>query len=87
MSASSIILGIVQALTFILLIRVIMSWVVMYSRSEAVQTIYRVFYQITEPLLAPLRRVLPPMGGFDLTPIVAFFIIQMIGLILIQVLP
>jgi YggT family protein len=87
MSASSIILGIVQALTFILLIRVIMSWFVMYSRSEAVQTIYRVFYQITEPLLAPLRRVLPPMGGFDLTPIVAFFIIQMLGLILIQVLP
>jgi YggT family protein len=87
MSASSIILGIVQALTFILLIRVIMSWVVMYSRGEAVHTIYRVFYQITEPLLAPLRRVLPPMGGFDLTPIVAFFIIQMIGLILIQVLP
>jgi YggT family protein len=87
MSASSIVLGIIQALTFILLIRVIMSWVIMYSRSEAVHTIYRVFYQITEPLLAPLRRVLPPMGGFDLTPIVAFFIIQMIGVILIQVLP
>ena len=87
MTASSIILYIVQALTFILLIRVIMSWFVMYSRSEAVHGIYRVFYQITEPLLAPLRRVLPPMGGFDLTPIVAFFIIQMLGLILIQVLP
>lgn len=87
MSASSIILAVVQALTLVLLIRVIMSWVVMYSRSETVQTIYRVFYQITEPLLAPLRRILPPMGGFDLTPIVAFFIIQMIGMILIQVLP
>ena len=87
MTASSIILAVVQALTFILLIRVIMSWFVMSSRSEAVHSIYRVFYQITEPLLAPLRRVLPPMGGFDLTPIVAFFIIQMLGLILIRVLP
>jgi YggT family protein len=87
MSASGIVLAIVQALTFIILIRVVLSWFVMSSRNEMLHTVYRVFYQITEPLLAPLRRIVPPMGGFDLTPILAFFIIQMIGAILLQVLP
>jgi YggT family protein len=87
MSASGIVLAIVQALTFTILIRVVLSWFVMSSRNEMLHTVYRVFYQITEPLLAPLRRIVPPMGGFDLTPILAFFIIQMIGAILLQVLP
>ena len=30
-------------------------------------------YSITEPVLEPVRRAIPPMGGFDLSPLVVFF--------------
>ena len=32
--------------------------------------------QLTEPMLAPIRRILPPMGGFDLSLLVLFLILQ-----------
>ena len=38
--------------------------------------------QLAEPVLAPLRRILPPMGGLDLSPIVAFLAIQVIQILL-----
>jgi YggT family protein len=37
---------------------------------------YQGLIHITEPVLAPVRRVLPPMGGFDLAPLVTFFLLQ-----------
>jgi YggT family protein len=36
----------------------------------------RFLIQITEPLLVPLRRYIPPMGGMDFTPIVALLILR-----------
>ena len=38
----------------------------------------RFLYSVTEPVLAPLRRVIPPIGGFDISFIVLFFAIQII---------
>ncbi len=35
----------------------------------------RVIYAVTEPVLAPVRRALPPVGGLDLSPLVVFAII------------
>jgi YggT family protein len=35
----------------------------------------RFFFRTTEPLLGPLRRMIPPMGMFDISPIVAFVIL------------
>ena len=37
--------------------------------------VMRFLIQITEPLLAPLRRYVPPFGGFDLTPLVGLIIL------------
>lgn len=35
-------------------------------------------YRLTEPVLAPIRRVLPPMGGLDLSPLVVIIGIQIL---------
>jgi len=43
------------------------------------EQIYNVLYQVTEPVLGPLRRALPPLGGLDLSPIVAFFALQLLS--------
>lgn len=58
---------------FALVVRIIGSWVGV-SRSTGWM---RPFVFLTEWLLAPLRRVVPPFGMFDLTPLVAWFLLQL----------
>ncbi len=72
-----------QALTLAVFVRVIMSWVPMklpWGLGEFV-------WGITEPILAPIRRALPFMGGMDFSPIIAFFLIQVLASVVLRVLP
>ena len=63
------------ALIILILVRVAFSWVSPYPNNS----VYRVVFQATEPILAPVRRRLPPMSGMDLSPLVvtllAYFVI------------
>lgn len=68
-----------MALWLAILARVIMSWVTMFApTSPVVETINNMLNQMTEPILAPLRRVIPPFGMFDLTPMIALILLQII---------
>lgn len=58
-----------------LIIRVVSSWV----RISPYARWIRWSFTLTEWFLAPLRRIVPPLGMIDITPIVAFFVIQLIG--------
>ncbi len=60
--------------SWILIIRVILSWVNPNPSNPVVHILYR----ITEPVLAPIRRVLPPMGGLDLSPLVVLVAIWIV---------
>lgn len=66
----------------IMLVMALMSWVVQ-SQSPA----QMVFYQLTEPLLRPIRKILPDMGGLDLSVLVAFLILNVINMLIGNVLP
>jgi YggT family protein len=57
---------ILYAFIIVLLVRVAFSWFNPYPNNA----VCRLTYQITEPVLAPVRRVLPPMSGLDLSPLV-----------------
>jgi YggT family protein len=57
--------------------RVILSWFPL-SPGSALVGVYSFLFNVTEPVLGPLRRVLPPMGGFDLSPIIIFIGVQII---------
>jgi YggT family protein len=63
---------------FALLAMIILSWVAPGSHHPAVHLIY----QITEPVMAPVRRVLPPLGGLDFSPILVFILINVLQIIL-----
>ena len=63
--------AVVQLYTWALIIIVIISWVAPGSYHPGAQLLA----QITEPLLAPIRRVLPPMGGLDLSPMVLMLLL------------
>ena len=68
--------------TFILLARVLISW----FQVDPYNPIVRVLFQLTEPLLAPIRRWLPPSGPMDFSPIVAFIAITVVERIVVALL-
>ncbi len=75
------------ALSLAILARVIMSWVTMFAPdSPIVKTINDMLNQMTEPVLGPLRRVIPPLGMFDLTPMIALILLQVIQVYLVPAL-
>ena len=77
-----------QIVTFAIFFRVILSWFMMNpsSRSGFLGSVYQVLLQITEPILAPLRRVVPMIGMFDITPIVAIIVLQIVGEVIVRAL-
>ncbi|MBT1062165.1 YggT family protein [Bowmanella sp. Y26] len=62
---------------WILIIRALLSWF-----SQGQNPMEMVLYQLTEPLLAPIRRIIPPMGGLDLSVLVAIIAIQFLTFLL-----
>jgi YggT family protein len=62
----------------LILVGVVLSWVGHGVRHPIVPLVY----QLTEPVLAPIRRVLPSLGGLDLSPLVAIIGIQFLIILL-----
>jgi YggT family protein len=67
---------------WIIIIRALISWV----NPDPYNPIVRFLYQITEPVLYPIRRRLPFMGGIDLSPIVVLLIIVFLQAFLVKTL-
>lgn len=65
-----------ELLFWILLIRAILSWV-----SQGRSPVEYVMMQLTEPLLAPIRRIIPVMGGLDLSVLVVFILLNFINIL------
>lgn len=62
----------------ILVARAVLSWIPPQGVGGGFATLNRVLLDLTEPVLAPLRRVIPPAGMIDLSFIVAFFILLIV---------
>lgn len=69
----------INLLLLILILYMIFSWLIAFNvvnlRNPIMGQIYNFCRSVTEPLLAPLRRIIPPMAGFDLAFLVLFLII------------
>ncbi len=65
--------------TWVLIASAIFSWLfafnVINSRNQFVDAIGRFLYNVTEPVLRPLRRILPNLGGIDISPVIVLLII------------
>ena len=76
LSTISLILSLVW---WVFLVMIIMSWLISFNvintRNQFVASVWRILNQITEPILRPIRRVVPPVGGLDLSPIIVFIIL------------
>ncbi|GIK29081.1 MAG: YggT family protein [Chloroflexi bacterium] len=63
----------------ILLARVLLSW---FPQVDRYNPIVRFIYEVTEPVLAPIRQFVGPMGGLDISPLVVIIIIFAIQTVL-----
>jgi YggT family protein len=72
----------------ILIVHIIMSWLISFgvlnTRQPLVATIWDGLNRLLEPVYAPIRRVLPSMGGLDLAPLVVFLGIYALEIILVN---
>ena len=66
--------GLVGFYILLLFIRIIFSWGTVSYRNR----VMRFLVNVTDPLLLPLRRIVPPLGMFDISPIVAFIILWLV---------
>ena len=77
-----VILLALQLYVWLLIASAILSWLIAFNvvntRNSVVAAIWDFLYRITEPLLRPIRNLLPYMGGIDLSPLVLILIIFLI---------
>lgn len=57
-----------------LLIRAVFSWIEPFPKNR----IHRFVFDVTEPFLAPVRRLVPPIGGFDVAFLLVFIAVSMV---------
>ena len=58
-----------------ILARVLISW----FRPDPDNPLVRIVWEITEPIMRPLRRIIPPLGGtLDITPMIALFLLEVV---------
>ncbi len=85
-SLYQILMLILQIAQFLILAQVIMSWLVNFQvlniRQPLVRQIWDGLNRLLEPVYAPVRRILPPMGGLDLAPLVVLIAIYAVQIIL-----
>jgi YggT family protein len=74
----SIVSLLIQIYEFLILIRVLLSWVAVdLYRSRYGNSILRLLYEVTDPIIVPLQRIIPPIGGaIDLSPVVALILLD-----------
>ena len=75
----NLLLIILQMLSFVIIASAIMSWLVAFDvvnyRNRFVYQLGRFLDGVTDPMLRPLRRIVPLLGGVDITPVIALLAI------------
>jgi YggT family protein len=72
--------AVVQIFLVVILIKVVLSWVAPYGDSP----IHPLLYQLSAPIVEPMRRAIPPLGGLDFSPMVALIGLQLTRMLLVQ---
>lgn len=74
-----VILFLLNIATWVIIVQAVMSWLVAFKvlsiTNPTVRSIWGGLDRITEPVYAPIRRIIPPLGGLDLTPMAVLLII------------
>jgi len=83
----SIVEAILQLMVLAIIISAVLSWLVAFDvvnlRHPVARQVVMFLDAVTRPVLRPIQRVIPPLGGFDISPIIAIIILQAMSAYLI----
>ncbi len=72
--------AVIQLVVLVVIVSAVLSWLIAFDvinmRNPTVYQIITTLDRITAPLLAPIRRFIPPLGGLDLSPIILILLLQ-----------
>ena len=80
-SLANAIVIMMRAFTFVILADVLVGYFL-----DAFHPIRQFLDSVVQPFLTPIRKLLPPMGGLDFSPLVLFFLVELVGRVLVGIL-
>ena len=79
---------VIQLYIYVLIAAAVLSWLIAFNvvntRNQAVAMIADALWRLTEPVLAPIRRILPNFGGLDLSPVVLILLLYFLRNLLFE---
>jgi len=84
-----VLVWLLQLYVFIVIAQAVISWLVAFgvlnlSNPQAARLV-ELLNKLTEPVMAPIRRYIPPIGGIDITPIIVIFAIMLLKQLIVQI--
>ena len=77
---------VLQMYVWVVIAAAILSWLVAFNvvntRNQVVYQIGNALYRLTEPALRPIRRIIPNLGGIDISPVILLLIIYFLQMVL-----
>ncbi len=81
----SYLVGLVNLIVTLITVLIILNSLISYLSLEPWHPVRRTLNQMAEPILRPFRNVLPPVGMFDLSPLIALIVIQVLGRLVVLI--
>ncbi len=79
----NLLLTVIGLYWWVVIAQAVMSWLIAFDvvniRSQAVYSIWRALNALTEPVLAPIRNVIPSFGGLDISPVILLLALQFLS--------
>jgi len=76
---AALLIEVLEIYKWVVIAAVIVSWLTAFNvinqYNNFVRSLLRILYALTEPVFRPIRKIIPPIGGLDLSPIIVFLII------------
>ena len=83
-----LVVTVITIYVWVLIVQAVLSWLVAFgvvnTRNRAVVMIGDLLWRLTEPALRPIRRVLPDLGGIDISPVILILILYFIRNLIIE---
>ena len=86
-----LIITVIQLYTYIVIATVIISWLIAFNvvnlHNPVVRQVAYILGQLTEPLLDPIRRTLPSLGGLDISPVILLLLLYFLQRLILWYVP
>jgi YggT family protein len=73
-----------QLIYVILVLRILLTW---FPNIDWWKQPFKFMHDFSEPFFAPFRKIIPPFGGLDISPIVAFLVLQLVFDLILKLIP